>query len=126
MTMYGSMPQLCVVPAKNEYAHVCEKPTSFLQFHIAQRSAQTPVRMCLAIIISTPSSHVPNNESMLSGGAILKAIRTVCHRTLASGHWRKRCVMFSSLAQKLHRVLPSNYVWPDYPWLESPSCGQTT
>lgn len=79
---------------------------SFLQFHIAHNKAHTPTRMCLAVSISTPRSHVPNNVLMLLGGAILKATCMDRHKTLAIGQSRKRCLIDSSWSQKLHLLDP--------------------
>ena len=78
------------------------KTKSFLQFQTAHNKAQTPTRMCLAVLESTPSSHVPNNMLMEVGGLILKAIWTDRHRILASGQSRKRCLIVSLWSQKLH------------------------
>ena len=83
------------------------KTKSFLQFHIAHKSAQTPTRMCLAMSESTPSSHVPNNILIEVGWLILKAIWTDRHRILPNGQSRKRCLMFSLWSQKLHLEEPT-------------------
>jgi hypothetical protein len=49
------------------------KIMSFLQFHIAYNNEHTPIRICPAILGSTPSSHNPNNVLILDGGLTLKA-----------------------------------------------------
>ena len=80
------------------------KSKSFLQFQIAHNKAHTPTRMCLAVSDSIPTSHVPNNVVTEFGGVMLKAMCTVCHKTLANGQSKNRCLIVSSRSQKLHLV----------------------
>ena len=62
--------------------------------------------MSLAVPESIPSSHVPNNVSILFEGVILKAMWTIRHKFFANGQSRKKCLMDSSRSQKLHLVDP--------------------
>ena len=77
-----------------------------LQFQTAHNKAQTSTRMCLAVSASIPSSHVPNNVLMEFGEVILKAMWTDLHKFFAKGQSRKRCLIDSSLSQKLHPLDP--------------------
>ena len=69
---------------------------SFLQFHIAHKSAHIPIRIRAAVVCSTPVNHVPNNDVMSTGGVMLKAIRIVLQSSLASGHSMNKCCIVSS------------------------------
>ena len=77
-----------------------------MQFQISQSKAHTPTRICLVVTTSIPSSHVPNNVLMEFGGVILNAMWTDLHKIFAKGQSRKRCLIDSSLSQKLHHLDP--------------------
>ena len=83
------------------------KMISFLQFHIAQSSAHSPIWICPAISDFTPVSHVPNNISILIGGLTLKTICIVRQSSLARGQSRSKCFMVSFWSQKQHHELPT-------------------
>ena len=77
-----------------------------MQFQISQSKAHTPTRICLVVTTSIPSSHVPNNVLMEFRGVTLKAMWIDLHKIFAKGQSRKRCLIDSSLSQKLHLLQP--------------------
>ena len=80
----------------------------FLQLHIAHRSAHIPIQIRAAIVCSTPVNHVPDNDSISTGGLMLKAIWIILQSNFASGHSMNKCCIVSSRSQKQQRELPTH------------------
>jgi hypothetical protein len=84
---------------------------SFLQLHIDQHKAETPMRILALSDLSVPLSQFPNIFVTLDGGGILYAPKITRQISLAKGQEINKCSTDSSASQKEHFVFPLQFLF---------------